>query len=117
MAARPPVPGGAISSRDHFPVNLLGQLLDLFRQLGVLIEQFLEKVDASLGQFLSLESAARDGFTVLRIRLGVSLVAISLAGLSEQDQRSSICGLKADGEVEQDERVESEMGHLGRVEG
>src|SRR6516164_2328815 len=53
--------------------------------------------------------------TVLRVGKAVGLVAVGLAGLSEQDQRRRISGLEREREIEQDERIDVELCPTGHV--
>ena len=59
-------------------------------------------------ELLSLEARLRQVLSMLRVGVGVRFVAVRLSGLREQDERRRIGGLQAEGEVEQNERIEVE---------
>lgn len=66
---------------------------------------------------LPLFARPGQGLPVLCIGVGVRLVAIRLSGLREENQRRRVGGLEAEGEVEEDERVDVERRephHVGR---
>ena len=50
------------------------------------------------------------GFTVLGIGIGLHLVPVRLSCLGKQDERRGIGGLKTEGEIEQDKRINIESG-------
>ena len=108
---------------DHMAVDLGGQLLDTSGQLlrdlrepGILIEQLLQLHCLLCREFLSLDARTREILAVSCVGVGVCLVAIRLTSLRQQDQGSGIGGLEAEGEIEQNEGVEVELGEAYDVE-
>src|SRR5207247_4528306 len=83
----------------------LGQLLVLFRQLGVRRQQRLELVGLALDRLHAGLALACCLLAVLLPLLGRDLVAIRLPRLREQDQRRGIGGLRREREVEEDEGI------------
>ena len=82
-------------------LNALGQnqiLLQQCQHLGALLE----------GGALLLRTRGGKGLAVLDVGLGEGLVAVGLPGLRQQDEWSRVCRLQAEGEVEEDERVDVE---------
>jgi hypothetical protein len=89
-------------------VDLARQRVDLLGELCVLVDQLLDQGDSLLRLLLPLHAVLRDVLAMLGVRVGVCLVAIGLPRLGKQDQRRGVGGLQAEGQVEQDERVEIE---------
>ena len=54
---------------------------------------------------------------MLRIRVGMRLVAVGLAGLSQKNEWGRVRRLKAEREIKQNERVQIEMDDSNRVHG
>src|SRR2546422_4952029 len=113
---------GGLDPHD-LAVNLVGQCLDGLAELlreprepRVLLEE-LEYLRALLRcQLLSLDACLAERLPVLRVRVGVRLVAIRLPGLGEQDQRGGVGRLQAEGEVQENERIDVEVGETDGVE-
>ena len=101
-------------------MDLAGQLLDaraqLLRergQLRVLLEQ-LEQLRRVIERDAEALLARRgDRLAVLRVGFRMRLVAVGLSRLGEQDERCRVGGLRAEREVQQDERIGVE-GRPGR---
>lgn len=88
----------------------LGQDFDRFGQLRVLLEHIDQECRLLGRKGLALIAGARYVFAVLGIRFRMCFVAIRLSGLGEQDQRRGIGGLQAEGEVQENKRVNVELG-------
>ena len=101
-------------AREH--VDASRQLLNVLGQLGVGREQLVQSRRLLCGNLQALLVRARQVLAMLSVGVGVHLVAVGLAGLGKQDERSGICGLKAEREIEQDERVDVEMHVPHRVD-
>ena len=74
-------------------------------ELCVALEHFEQQRSLFGRHNLTFLAGLCEVFTVLGIGIGVHLIAVSLAGLRQQDQRCGVSGLKAECEVEQDEWV------------
>ncbi len=68
-------------------------------------------------ELLPLLTGTGEVFTVLGIRISMGLVTIRLASLGKQNERSSVGGLEAEGEVQQDEWIDIETKNAHRIEG
>jgi len=100
---------------DHRLVHLkrqrfeaLGDSLHRLRELGILPEHLHEE-----GRLLRLKrrpflTRAVQSLTMFRIGKRMSRVAVGLAGLRQQYERSRVCRLQAEGEVEEDEWIDVE---------
>ena len=104
-------------------MDFLGERLDAFAQrlgdfgqLGVLADQFEEMGRLFRRQFLPLFAGLREVFAVLRIGIGMGLVAIRLARLGEQNQRCRVGCLQAERQIQKYERIDIEMNHARRVQ-
>ena len=102
-------------SGNHHPVDFGCHPLDLdgkephgFGQCGVLGKQPGKHFGLAGKTGLTLQGQFGEVFPVLRIGDGVDLVPLSLPGLGQQDQRRCVRGLQAEGEVQENERVEAE---------
>ena len=93
-------------NRQHFDAP--GERLHCFRELSILPEHFYEEGSLIRGKRRSLLACAVQSLTMFRIGEGMSRVAVGLAGLRQQDEWSRVCRLQAEGEVEEDERIDVE---------
>ena len=73
-----------------------------FRQLRVLVEQLDHTGALHGGEGEALVVGLGEVFPVLRVGLGVGLVAVGLAGLREQNQGRGIRSLQTEREIEED---------------
>ena len=100
---------------DHGRVDLtcerldaLGEGLHCFRELSVLLDHLHEKRRLLRCKRLPFLARTVQILTMFRIGEGMSGVAVSLSGLRQQYKWSGVCGLKAKGEVQENERVDVE---------
>ena len=87
-----------------------------FGEFGVLAHQFHELGSGGGGGGLTLFAGMGEGLAMLGVGIGVGFVAVSLAGLREQDERRGVSGLQAERQIEQNERIDVEMENAGGVE-
>jgi hypothetical protein len=88
--------------------DALSESLHRFGKLSVLSQHLHEE-----GRLLSRKrrpflARAVQSLTMFRIGQGMSRIAVGLAGLRQQYEWSRICRLQAEGEVEEDERIDVE---------
>src|SRR5262245_14372163 len=91
-------------------LNALGQHQILFQQrqyLGTLLE----------GEALLLRACGSEGLAVLDVGFGVDLIAVGLPRLRQQDERRRIGRLRAEGQVQQNKRIQVKLRHSSHVEG
>jgi hypothetical protein len=86
-------------------MDLVGELLDALRELlrdlgepGVLLQKPEHLGRLLGGELLSLEARLRQCLAMLRIRIGMRLVAIGLPSLGEQDEWRGVRRLQAERE-------------------
>ena len=103
---------------------------DRLREFGVLLEQgfhalgqrgvLLQHFDQHAGLLARLRLALLTDLVEFFAMLGVGearhLVAVGLTGLRQQNQRRGIGGLGREGEIEQNERIDVELGPAGGVD-
>jgi hypothetical protein len=103
---------------------------DRFRKFGVLLEQgfhplgkgrvLLQHFDHHAGLLahlcLALLADLVEFFAMLGVGKARHLVAVGLTGLRQQNQRRGIGGLGREGEIEQNERIDVELGPAGGVD-
>lgn len=95
--------------------NAFGQVLGHFRKPGVQFKQFEQLRGVLRRLCLAFAVGHGDGFAVQGIGIGLGFVPRSLTGLGQQDQGSGIRRLQAERQVEQDERINVELGHARDV--
>ena len=96
-------------------LNALTQLLRNFGQLGVLLKQLHEFFRVLLSKCQTLITRHGKGFPMLRIGLGVSFVPVRLSRLRKQNKWRCIGRLETEGQIEQNERVDVELGEAESV--
>jgi hypothetical protein len=96
--------------------DVFGEVFGHFGEAGVLLQQFKQLRGVLRGLGLALGIGLCQRFTVLRIGIGLRLVAGGLTGLCQQNQRRGVGRLQAESEVQQDERVNVEGGHAKHVQ-
>ena len=79
--------------------------LHRFGELSVLLQHLYQHRRLIQHERLARFAELMQVLAMLRIRLGVQLVALGLAGLRQQNQRCRVGGLQTEGEVQQDERI------------
>src|ERR1700744_6532450 len=82
-----------------------------FGEFGVLLYQRRELSGLFRQVHLTLCACMRQVFAMPCVRVGQRLVPVCLARLGKQDQRCRVGSLKAECEVEQDERIDVELGN------
>jgi len=85
----------------------LSQRLDAFRQLRVLVQHIDQNCCLGCHRCLSFRAGPRKIFPVLRVGFRMYLVAVGLAGLSEQDKRRRVGGLQTECKIQKNERINS----------
>jgi hypothetical protein len=88
------------------------------KALGIadrLAQHGFEQGGAQRLQVLAVLADRSQFFTMAGVGFGVGLVTIGLPGLGQQDQRRRIGCLQAEGEVEQNERIQIEAGKAHAV--
>ena len=65
---------------------------------------------------LALLGSESERFAVMRIGIGVRLIAIRLTRLGQQDQRRGVGGLETESEIKKNERIDIEMNDAGDIE-
>src|SRR6516162_2232850 len=100
---------------DHRPVHVnrqrfdaLGESLHRFRELSILPKHLHEEGRLVRRKRRPFLARAVQSLTMFRIGERMCSVAVGLAGLRQQYEWSRICRLQAEGEVEEDERINVE---------
>jgi hypothetical protein len=83
--------------------------------LGVLLKQLHELFRVLLSKCQALITRHGKGFPMLRIGLGVSFVPVRLSRLRKQNKWRCIGRLETEGQIEQNERVDVELGEAESV--
>ena len=90
-------------NRQRF--DALGESLHCFRQLSILPKHLHEEGRLLRRNRRPFLARAMQSLTVFRIGEGMSRIAVGLAGLRQQYEWSRIRCLQAEGEIEEDERI------------
>ena len=80
----------------------LAQLFHKFRQLRILLHQLDELPGLLCGILLALFARQGKGLPVLRVGIGVRLIAVRLPSLSKQDERGGVGCLETEGKIQKD---------------
>ena len=90
-------------------LHSFGQCLRQLGQLRVHTHQLHQLSGLLLGDTLTFQTGEQERFAMLSISVGVGLVAIGLPRLCQQDHGGGISRLKAEREVQEDERLHIKM--------
>jgi hypothetical protein len=88
--------------------DALGESLHRFRELSILPKHLHEEGRLVRRKCRPFLARTVQSLTMFRIGEGMSRIAVGLAGLRQQYEWSRICRLQAEGEVEEDERIDVE---------
>ena len=88
--------------------DALGESLHRFCELSILPKHLREEGRLVRRKRRPFLACAVQSLAMFRIGKRMCCVAVSLAGLSQQYEWSRICRLQAEGEVEEDERIDVE---------
>jgi hypothetical protein len=93
-------------NRQRF--DALGENLHCFRELSILPKHLHEEGRLVRRKRRPFLARTVQSLTMFRIGQGMSRIAVGLAGLRQQYEWSRLCRLQAEGEVEEDERIDVE---------
>jgi len=99
--------------QDFYPLT---QIFHKFSQLRILLQQFHYLLRLLCRHQLTLLGSICKSLTMLGVGIGMSLVTVCLPCLGEQDKRRGIGGLKTERQIEQDKRVDIELGNPCNVQ-
>ena len=97
-------------------LDALAQLVGDLRQPGVLLEQRHQLRPLFGGQGHALFVRRGEVFPMLRVGIGMGLVAVRLPGLRQQNEGRGIGGLETEREIEEDEGINVELGEAENIQ-